>query len=132
MATVTVVDTVTATRARPKKKPAATSKRAPAKRKPPAKPSLATRLRTTLATYLGRQSDDVWGLLLILAGVLAALGIYADLTGPVGRVLDDGAGAVFGWGRLLLPITLAGVGAVLVRGGRDRRARRSRCARTCA
>ena len=24
----------------------------------------------------------MWGLLLILAGVLAALGIYADLTGP--------------------------------------------------
>ena len=107
---------MTATRARPKKKPAAAAKRAPARRKPSAKPSLATRLRTTMATYLGRQSDDVWGLLLILAGVLAALGIYADLTGPVGRVLDDGAGAVFGWGRLLLPITLAGVGAVLVRG----------------
>ena len=107
---------MTATRARPKKKPAAAAKRAPARRKPPAKPSLATRLRTTMATYLGRQSDDVWGLQLILAGVLAALGIYADLTGPVGRVLDDGAGAVFGWGRLLLPITLAGVGAVLVRG----------------
>ena len=107
---------MTATRARPKKKPAASSKRAPAKRKPPAKPSLWAQLRTTMATYLGRQSDDVWGLLLILAGVLAALGIYADLTGPVGRVLDDGAGAVLGWGRLLLPITLAGVGAVLVRG----------------
>ena len=107
---------MTATRARPKKKPAPASKRAPAKRRPPAKPSLWAQLRTTLATHLGRQSDDVWGLLLILAGVLAALGIYADLTGPVGRVLDDGAGAVFGWGRLLLPLTLAGVGAVLVRG----------------
>ena len=107
---------MTATRARPKKKPAPASKRAPAKRKPPATPSLLTQIRTMFATYLGRQSDDVWGLLLILAGVLAALGIYADLTGPVGRVLDDGAGAAFGWGRLLLPVTLAGVGAVLVRG----------------
>ena len=107
---------MTATRARPKKKPAPASKRAPAKRKPAPKPSIWARLRTTLATYLGRQSDDVWGLLLILAGVLAALGIYADLTGPVGRVLDDGAGAIFGWGRLLLPLTLVGVGTVLVRG----------------
>jgi S-DNA-T family DNA segregation ATPase FtsK/SpoIIIE len=107
---------VTATRARPKKRPAPASKRAPAKRKPPAKVSLWRQVRTTMATYLGRQSDDVWGLLLILAGVLAALGIYADLTGPVGRVLNDGAGALFGWGRVLLPVTLAGVGAVLVRG----------------
>jgi S-DNA-T family DNA segregation ATPase FtsK/SpoIIIE len=107
---------VTATRARPKKRPAPAAKRAPAKRRPAAKPSLWVQLRTTLATHLGRQSDDVWGLLLVLGGVLAALGIYADLTGPVGRVLNDGAGAMFGWGRLLLPVTLAGVGSVLVRG----------------
>ncbi len=112
---------MTATRARPKKRtPAATKKatkkRAPARKKPPAKPTLWARTRTTLATYLGRQSDDVWGLLLILAGVLAALGIYADLTGPFGRVLRDGAGAVLGWGRILLPVALVGVGGVLVRG----------------
>ncbi|HUP85569.1 MAG TPA: DNA translocase FtsK 4TM domain-containing protein [Acidimicrobiales bacterium] len=106
---------MTATRARPKKRPAP-AKRAPVKRRPPAKPSLWRQVRAAMATYLGRQSDDVWGLLLILAGVLAALGIYADLTGPVGRVLDDGAGALFGWGRLLLPVALAGVGTVLVRG----------------
>ncbi|HET9443988.1 MAG TPA: DNA translocase FtsK, partial [Acidimicrobiales bacterium] len=63
-----------------------------------------------------RQSDDVWGLLLLLVGALAALGIYADLTGPVGRLLRDASGAVFGWGRMLVPVTLAGVGAVMVRG----------------
>ena len=73
-------------------------------------------VRATFATHLGRQSDDVWGLLLILAGVLAALGIYADLTGPFGRVLRDASGALFGWGRLLVPVALAGVGVVLVRG----------------
>jgi S-DNA-T family DNA segregation ATPase FtsK/SpoIIIE len=102
---------VTATRTRPK------PKKAPARKRPaPKKPSFWAQLRTTMATYLGRQSDDVWGLLLILAGVLAGLGIYADLTGPFGRVLDSGAGAVLGWGRLLVPVTLAGIGAVLVRG----------------
>jgi DNA segregation ATPase FtsK/SpoIIIE, S-DNA-T family len=107
---------VTATRARPKKS-AAARKKAPARRKPPAKkPSLWSQLRTTLATHLGRQSDDVWGLLLILAGVLAGLGIYADATGPFGRLLEDGSGAVFGWARLLVPLTLVGIGAVLVRG----------------
>jgi S-DNA-T family DNA segregation ATPase FtsK/SpoIIIE len=114
---------VTATRARPKKRPpAAAKKRPPARRRPATaaakkkKPSLWTQLRTTLATHLGRQSDDVWGLLLILAGVLAGLGIYADLTGPFGRLLEDGTGAIFGWGRVLVPLTLVGIGAVLVRG----------------
>ncbi len=115
-ATVTVVATVTATKARPKKRPSAAAKRPVARRKPPAKPSLWSQVRDTMATHLGRQSDDVWGLLLILAGVLAGLGIYADLTGPFGRVLEDGTGTVFGWGRLLFPFTLVGIGAVLVKG----------------
>ena len=107
---------MTATRARPKKRPPAAKKKAAPRRKPPAKPSLWAQLRTTLATHLGRQSDDVWGLLLILGGVLAGLGIYADATGPFGRLLEDGTGAVFGWARLLVPLTLVGIGAVLVRG----------------
>jgi S-DNA-T family DNA segregation ATPase FtsK/SpoIIIE len=70
-----------------------------------------------MATYLGRQSDDVWGLLLIVTGVLAGLGIYADLGGPLGRVLNDGSGALLGWGRLVVPLTVAGIGAALVKGG---------------
>jgi DNA segregation ATPase FtsK/SpoIIIE, S-DNA-T family len=65
---------------------------------------------------LGRQADDVWGLALIVAGLLAALGIYADLTGPAGRAVRDVAGAGFGWARILVPVALAATGAVLVRG----------------
>ncbi|MDP8975518.1 MAG: DNA translocase FtsK [Actinomycetota bacterium] len=67
-------------------------------------------------THLGRQADDVWGLVLIVGGVLAGLGIFADLTGPVGRAVRDGSAAALGWGRALLPLALVGVGAVLVRG----------------
>jgi len=73
-------------------------------------------LRDWLATHLGRQADDVWGLVLIVGGVLAGLGIFADLTGPVGRAVRDGSAAALGWGRVLLPVALIGVGAVLVRG----------------
>jgi S-DNA-T family DNA segregation ATPase FtsK/SpoIIIE len=58
----------------------------------------------------------VWGLLLLALAVVAALGIYADLTGPVGRFLRDLAGLLFGWGRLALPIALAGVGFALLQG----------------
>jgi S-DNA-T family DNA segregation ATPase FtsK/SpoIIIE len=70
-----------------------------------------------MATHLGRQSDDVWGLLLIVTGLLAALGIYADLTGPVGRLLRDGAGALLGWASLVVPVAFVVIGGVLVRGG---------------
>jgi S-DNA-T family DNA segregation ATPase FtsK/SpoIIIE len=47
---------------------------------------------------------------------VAALGIYANLTGPVGRLARDLTGGVLGWGRLLVPIGLAAVGGVLVSG----------------
>jgi len=85
-------------------------------RKPAARHKKKPTLRQTLATHLGRQSDDVWGVILLVAGVLAALGIYADLTGPAGRAVRDGAGALLGWGRLLVPVALAGVGYALLQG----------------
>jgi S-DNA-T family DNA segregation ATPase FtsK/SpoIIIE len=65
---------------------------------------------------LGRQSDDVWGVVLVVAGVVAALGIYADLTGPVGRILRSVAGYALGWGRYGVPLALCAVGGVLLRG----------------
>ena len=82
----------------------------------PGGPARPTRLRQSLATHLGRQSDDVWGLVLITLGLVSALGIYADLTGPAGRALREAAADVFGVGRLLVPVALCGVGGVLVRG----------------
>jgi S-DNA-T family DNA segregation ATPase FtsK/SpoIIIE len=111
VAGVTVVDTVATTQQR--RKPPA---RRPAAGKKPAGPSAFTRLRTALTQYLGRQSDDVWGLLLCVAGVVAALGIYADLAGPAGKALSDAVGTVFGLGRFLVPVVLFAEGAVLIRG----------------
>jgi DNA segregation ATPase FtsK/SpoIIIE, S-DNA-T family len=75
-----------------------------------------TRLRQGLAAVLGRQSDDVWGLVFLVAAAIAGLGIYLDLTGPAGEALRQGAGDLFGWGRLLVPPCLALLGAMLVRG----------------
>ena len=59
---------------------------------------------------------DVWGALLVVAGVLAALGTYAGLTGPWGRRLDGAAGAVTGIARYALPPVLVWLGARLVSG----------------
>ncbi|MBV9252598.1 MAG: hypothetical protein JO054_00085, partial [Actinobacteria bacterium] len=98
---------------------ATTKTRRPAakKRRPAArKTSIWQRMRTSLATHLGRQADEVWGLVLIVAGVLAGLGIYADLTGPAGRFVHRMANDAFGGARVLVPLILAGIGAALVRG----------------
>jgi S-DNA-T family DNA segregation ATPase FtsK/SpoIIIE len=48
---------------------------------------------------------------LLVVGVIAALGIYSDLAGPFGRAIEHGSAVVLGGGRLLLPIVLI-VGAL--------------------
>ncbi|HYX44266.1 MAG TPA: DNA translocase FtsK 4TM domain-containing protein, partial [Acidimicrobiales bacterium] len=76
--------------------------------------------------HLGRQGADILAVVLGVLGLLAALGIYADLAGPAGRLARDGTGAALGWARLLVPIALVGVGAATAQEG----ARRSRHHRT--
>ncbi len=64
-----------------------------------------------VARRLGRAGDDRWGMALVMAGVLAGLGIYADLLGPAGRALESGTATAIGWARLLVPVGLLAVGA---------------------
>jgi S-DNA-T family DNA segregation ATPase FtsK/SpoIIIE len=64
---------------------------------------------------LGRQTDDVKGMVLVVLGILAALGIYSDLAGPAGRGLETAAADVLGWGRVLVPPSLLLVGVMLIR-----------------
>jgi S-DNA-T family DNA segregation ATPase FtsK/SpoIIIE len=61
---------------------------------------------------------DVWGLLAIVTGIVAGLGIYSDLAGPVGHALAQSFGAVVGVASWLVPPLLIGVGVLLVRGPR--------------
>jgi S-DNA-T family DNA segregation ATPase FtsK/SpoIIIE len=95
-----------------------TTVRSPAKRRgrKPAKVSSLTRLREGLAGVLGRQADDVWGLVFLVLAVLAVLGIYFDLLGPAGQVGQHAAGDLLGWARLLVPPILALIGITLVQG----------------
>ncbi|MFP5377535.1 MAG: DNA translocase FtsK 4TM domain-containing protein [Acidimicrobiia bacterium] len=105
-----------------KRKPPA--RRPPAARRAPARPgrggrrrpSLPARVRAGLARAIGRQADDVWGVALLVGGLLAALGIYADLAGPAGGALGKATGLVLGWGRFVVPPALAWVGLTLVQG----------------
>src|SRR5205807_5086120 len=85
VAAVTVVATVTRT----KRRPASRSRRG--------RPAGRRRARGGgFKGILGRQAHDVWGLVLVLVGLLAGLGVYADMAGPVGRGIRDGTGDVFG------------------------------------
>ena len=54
-------------------------------------PGLARRL-------LGHQSEDVWGVALLVLAILCGLSIYSGLAGPAGRRLDHGAADLLGGG----------------------------------
>ena len=59
---------------------------------------------------------DVAGVVCIAAGLVAALGVYADAAGPVGEALADGIGAVVGRLAYVVPPALVVIGGLLVRG----------------
>ena len=58
----------------------------------------------------------MWGLVLLVVGVLIGLGMFFGLTGMFGEVVRSGAGAVLGQAKPLVPMALIAVGYVLVRG----------------
>ncbi len=64
---------------------------------------------------LGRQTEDVWGLVLL---VLAALVILAflEMAGPFGDVFESGSRFLFGVWRFAIPVALAGIGITLIVG----------------
>ncbi len=64
--------------------------------------------------FLVRQRNDVWGLVLLAAGVFAGIGIYADAGGPAGRIIRHLTAAAIGWGRFMLPLVLAGLAILLI------------------
>ncbi len=109
--------------ARPKRSPA---KRAPARRAPAKRPAAKRSTARKRSPWLGdalRQSfaghgHDVAGTLLIVVGVVAALGIYVDGAGPVGRAVATGFGAAVGLAAWVVPPLLVGLGVVVLRGRR--------------
>ena len=82
-------------------------------------PTLTGRVGRTVSTAVGGHGPDVWGLVFIALGALAALGVYADLTGPAGRGFATATGAAVGLGRWLLPPALVLMGIALIRSTPD-------------
>ncbi|HSM44758.1 MAG TPA: DNA translocase FtsK 4TM domain-containing protein, partial [Acidimicrobiia bacterium] len=72
-------------------------------------------VRDSVRTTLGRQTDDVWGLVLVVLAILVTLAFF-DLAGPVGSGFNRGSRFLFGVWRFALPVALAGVGIALIIG----------------
>ncbi len=73
-------------------------------------------VREFFGRHLGGQSDDVWGLVLVVVGVLAGLGMWLNRTGPFGRMVRDATGAALGTAKFLVPLALVAIGWSMIRG----------------
>lgn len=70
---------------------------------------------TIVASTEGHRGDLI-GLLFIALGLVAALGTYRDLGGPLGRSVANAIGFIFGPLRFVAPIGLLALGAWCIRG----------------
>lgn len=85
-------------------------------KKKPSKKTLTQWLaavRDSVRNTLGRQTDDVWGLVLLVMAVLVTLAFF-DLSGPFGDGFDSGSKFLFGVWRFALPVALAGIGIAMI------------------
>ena len=76
---------------------------------------MLTGLRRRVREGLGRQTDDVWGLLLIVCAILITLA-FLGLAGPVGEGAQTGSRFLLGVWRFALPAALAGIGLAMILG----------------
>jgi len=74
------------------------------------------RLLDSLAHASRGHGADFAGIVLIVVGVVAGMGVYAGAGGPVGRGTADLVGFIVGAARVIIPILLVVLGALLVRG----------------
>jgi S-DNA-T family DNA segregation ATPase FtsK/SpoIIIE len=79
--------------------------------------------RDYVRNTLGRQTDDVWGLALIVLAILVVLA-FLDRAGPVGEGIETGSLFLFGVWRFAVPVALVGVGLALIVGKPREGARR--------
>jgi len=89
-------------------------------RKGPASETALVRIARATSHATEGHRSDLAGLLLVLIGLIVALGVYGgDLGGPVGRGAARGAGLLVGAARIMVPPGLLAAGVLLVRGRRS-------------
>ena len=82
-----------------------------------------TAFRVSVRSTLGRQTDDVWGLVLVVLSILITLA-FIGRAGPIGDGMKSGSTFLFGVWRFALPVALLGVGIALIIGKPREGARR--------
>jgi len=97
-----------------RKRPQSTRSRAAAARRRRRRRASSAPLGSRIVNYLASQPDDLWGSLLLIAGVLIALGIYGNVAGLAGSALRRAGGLSLGVGDDTLPPALIAGGAALV------------------
>ncbi len=87
-----------------------TQSRSTSKKKAP-----TTLSNSTLDEALNGRGADLVGLFLLAVAVLAALGIYTETSGILGRAFDEGLGWLMGVFRFIAPLAIASVGVAVIR-----------------
>ena len=80
------------------------------------RPGILAALRATngrIRNRLGRQTDDVWGLVLVVISLLLLLAFF-DLAGPIGDLATSGLRFVFGIWAFFVPAALLTIGLAMV------------------
>jgi len=73
--------------------------------------------RDAFGTVMAGHRADVWGIGLILVGLLAGVASWLGAAGIIGAALDDGLALALGLSRAAVPLALVAGGVILVRGG---------------
>jgi S-DNA-T family DNA segregation ATPase FtsK/SpoIIIE len=108
-------------RSRSRSRTTSTRKRTPARAS--RRRSAPPKWRQELAHQLGGHANDALAIGLFVLALVAALGIYSDLSGPLGDGLDAAASLMLGAGRVVVPVVLlvAAIGVVAQRGDDETR-----------
>jgi S-DNA-T family DNA segregation ATPase FtsK/SpoIIIE len=80
-----------------------------------------SRSRSVFAIAFDGRGHDVWGIVFVVFGLVAALGIYTDKAAFLGEAIDDTTGWLFGVVNVFIPLIAVLLGYLLMRGPRDAR-----------
>lgn len=98
-----------------------TSRKTPAKSTAKKRPARKSAARPSIVDTFGEALDgrgaDLFGLFLIVTGILCALGIYSGTSGLLGRGFDEGFGWAMGVFRYLAPFAIVAAGLAVIRRG---------------
>ena len=78
-----------------------------------------SRSRSVFAIAFDGRGHDVWGIVFVVFGLVAALGIYTDRAAFLGEAIDDTTGWLFGVVNVFVPLIAVLLGYMLMRGPRD-------------